>query len=236
MRGYWRDRRVRGVYKGKNIKKIGVFNLKSIEKPVFNGFVIDQSVNERYYGGYYKDKRTLGCLEREDSCYFGEFLNGEKEGFGVLEEKGVKYKGFFKKGVKNGLGAVFYSEGKVLKRVGVVDNGIWGFGEVFLRDGSVVYCDLGCFMKEGPLKVVGRVEGLDRVYEGELLDWEIEGFGVVYKGGRKVYEGEFRKGVYSGYGVLYGEEEVIGGVWVDGRMQCGWAGEEEEGWFRVKEF
>ena len=116
-------------------------------------------------------------LELDDGKYFGEIVNGKKEGKGIIcFNNGNRYEGEFKNDKYNGRGIYYWNNGNMYK--GDFINGKKeGKGKYYFKNGDI--------------------------YEGDFKNDKFNGKGIDYHNEGDRYEGDFRKGKYDGKGVIY---------------------------------
>jgi hypothetical protein len=103
----------------------------------------------------------------------GDFKNGYIEGFGVFQKGSCIYKGEWKNNLAHGLGECKHVDGSVYK--GSWDKGKKVFGTLYFPNGDV--------------------------YEGNFLNQDIHGRGIMKYNDYSVYEGDFVLGQKHGYGI-----------------------------------
>ncbi|CAD8156429.1 unnamed protein product [Paramecium octaurelia] len=157
----------------------------------------------------------------DDSCYFGQVENDQKNGTGILVWSVVgnildgiwvnnELNGFcrmiysngdifeceFKYGKANGFG-VFSTKSKVVK--GLWSNNVLnGEGQEIRSDGSKYF---GQF-KDGQKNGKGIIYFKDGCkYEGEISKNKLDGKGILVWNDSSYYEGEFRSGIINGSGI-----------------------------------
>lgn len=206
--------------------------------------------NSEYFGNFLKESKEGFGIERfvQKGCeYLGFFNQGLRKKLGVwreLNEKRVIFQGI-SDGTEEMFGTFCVNVGKVLRFTGkclikLEESGVRlepkGCGIVYLQGNLVVECEISAL---SPLFFDGKSFSFpeksrdfekktaakvyfpdDRVYEGEILDWEMHGVGFL-KGNRgKIYEGELEKGCFEGFGKCFGdEEEIYQGFMKSGRRE-----------------
>lgn len=106
----------------------------------------------------------------------------------------------------------------------------FGFGLIHLFNNTLVECDLSIFQglslkdtyllqkKEEKNQFVAILYfSDDNVYEGEVLDFTMHGYGCLKGPQGKIYEGEFREGKFHGFGKLYETEKIHEGFFKEGK-------------------
>lgn len=132
--------------------------------------------NGKYVGQMYKNSRHgKGAYHfNNESGYFGQWVNNQKEGFGCSYRKGfiLTYKGDFKKGKMHGLGEYYFSNGDIVKCQYVEDK----------KQGPGIY-----LWKNGA-KWTGYFENNLLHGDGEYIDPQGNKRNVSYRNGKIVSE------------------------------------------------
>ncbi|CAD8062620.1 unnamed protein product [Paramecium primaurelia] len=157
----------------------------------------------------------------DDSCYFGQVENDQKNGTGILVWSSIgnildgiwvnnELNGFcrmiysngdifeseFKFGKANGFG-VFQTKSKVVK--GLWKNNVLnGEGQEIRRDGQKYYGQFEDGQKNGK-GIIYYKDGCK--YEGEISKNKINGKGILVWNDSSYYEGEFSNGIINGSGI-----------------------------------
>ena len=96
-----------------------------------------------------------------------------------------------------------------------------------LQNGNEIECDISHifdkekldYVQKASYKMVGKIKFADKkmIYEGEIVNFRAEGYGILLENGVKVYEGEFVRDKFEGFGVFYEDMNVYHGFWIAGK-------------------
>lgn len=157
----------------------------------------------------------------ESYAYFGELLNGLREGQGRTEMQSghTAYEGGYRADQRDGFGTYYYKSGKICYVGDWKQNLRHGQGISFSsRDGSVF---VGKWKDNVP---TGSGTAFDAegnlIYTGEWKDGKRDGYGTEYRGGAVRYAGEWKEDRYNGKGTLtLANGTVLSGLFADGKAQ-----------------
>ena len=165
-------------------------------------------------------KRIIISAE-ESYAYFGDLLNGMREGNGRTEMTNghTAYEGGYHEDKRDGFGTYYYKSGKLCYVGNWKDNLRHGSGISFSsHDGSIFVgkwrdnIPTGCgtaFDAEGNL-----------LYTGEWKDGKRDGHGTEYRNGAVLYAGEWKDDLRHGKGTLtLANGTVITGIFENGKVQ-----------------
>lgn len=159
--------------------------------------------------------------EEESYAYFGDLLNGMREGDGRTEMANghTAYEGGYHADKRDGFGTYYYKSGKLCYVGNWKDNQRHGPGVSFSsRDGSVF---VGKWKDNVP---TGNGTAFDAegslLYTGGWKDGKRDGFGTEYRDGAAVYAGEWCEDLRHGRGTLTLKNgTVITGLFENGKVQ-----------------
>lgn len=157
----------------------------------------------------------------ESYAYFGELLNGLREGQGRTEMQNghTAYEGGYCADQRDGFGTYYYKSGKICYVGDWKQNLRHGQGISFSsRDGSVF---VGKWKDNVP---TGSGTAFDAegnlIYTGEWKDGKRNGYGTEYRSGAVRYAGEWKEDRYHGSGTLtLANGTVLSGQFADGKAQ-----------------
>lgn len=165
-------------------------------------------------------KRIIISAE-ESYAYFGDLLNGMREGNGRTEMANghTAYEGGYHEDKRDGFGTYYYKSGKLCYVGNWKDNLRHGPGISFSsRDGSIFVgkwrdnIPTGCgtaFDAEGNL-----------LYTGSWKDGKRDGHGTEYRNGAVLYTGEWKNDLRHGKGTLtLANGTIITGMFENGKVQ-----------------
>lgn len=165
-------------------------------------------------------KRIIISAE-ESYAYFGELLNGMREGSGRTEMANghTAYEGGYHEDKRDGFGTYYYKSGKLCYVGNWKDNLRHGSGISFSsRDGSIF---VGKWKDNVP---TGSGTAFDAegnlLYTGEWKDGKRDGYGTEYRNGAVLYTGEWRGDLRHGKGTLtLPNGTIITGLFENGKVQ-----------------
>ena len=165
-------------------------------------------------------KRIIISSE-ERYAYFGELLNGMREGDGRTEMSNghTAYEGGYHEDKRDGFGTYYYKSGKLCYVGHWKDNLRHGSGISFnSRDGSIF---VGKWRDNVP---TGSGTAFDAegnlLYTGGWKDGKRDGHGTEYRNGAVLYTGEWKEDLRHGRGTLTLENgTVITGIFENGKVQ-----------------
>jgi hypothetical protein len=159
-----------------------------------------------YEGNWFNNKKNgFGILVEGDvTNYKGEWKDNKYHGKGTLEQKdlGERYEGNFDSGEYNGMGTLITGNGRMSFSGSFLNGQPWNGSGSILIDEKTSYGGVwsnGSF--DGTAKV-GFTDG--RYYEGDMVQYRYEGFGVMHNGDGTKYSGQFTRGKRHGEGTLTG--------------------------------
>ena len=139
-----------------------------------------------------KDKQNLYGIEKwpKGSCYQGEYVDGNKEGYGMLLFEGNGgYEGEFRNGCISGIGVFYFVDNRRYEGEWK-NNKMHGYGTITWPDG--------------------------KFYEGEFNDDKKEGFGIFYSQ-KKIYMGIWKNSALDGKVIIIEGGRIKKQVWENGR-------------------
>ena len=155
--GYWKDSQAYGL---------GIYNKKNIIS---------------YQGWWKKDKQNGFGIEKWPKLdYFGEYLNGNKEGYGVLNIGDGIYEGEMKEGNINGVGCFIFKDKRKYEGE-FVNNKIEGYGILSWPDGKIF---VGSF-KDDLQNGFGVFYTSKKIYIGVWQNMLLEGEVIVIEGDKR---------------------------------------------------
>jgi hypothetical protein len=155
--GYWKDSQAYGL---------GIYNKKNIIS---------------YQGWWKKDKQNGFGIEKWPKLdYFGEYLNGNKEGYGVLNIRDGIYEGEMKEGNINGVGCFIFKDKRKYEGE-FVNNKIEGYGILSWPDGKIF---VGSF-KDDLQNGFGVFYTSKKIYIGVWQNMLLEGEVIVIEGDKR---------------------------------------------------
>ena len=179
---------------------------------------LQSSDDIRYkYLGYYKNNKFHGygiLIKENGECYYGEFRDGEKNGFGMLYSKTEVYRGFFYYDKKEGFGE-YFNKVDGLNYCGNFSNDKYnGYG--FYTDNKFKY--FGNFT-DGHLNGMGfYIWNCDNQYYGNWSNDKMNGFGIYLYNGGDIYIGNYLNDKKNGNGkfIYGGIKAMLEGDWKNG--------------------
>ena len=215
-------------------KSLNIFfeEVEEIEEDFFS------KIKNKYLNNY-ENK----VIENENGYYFGECINGKKEGYGIMFGKdGSMYFGEWENDLMKGNGIFYNNEGYIYKGewenneftsggmmdfFGVVNEGKFLNGEMY--EGKIYYFD---FMEyEGTFKnecLYGKAEIKNgNIYEGK---WENiagiyngNGEGIINYTNNDIYRGKWNNFKKHGKGIIYTEDgDIFESEWENDIIKGNW--------------
>ena len=212
------------LYENKNIIYEGEFNFGIIEghgKKIYddNSYYIGKFEDSKrngegilynkdniiiFEGTFENDKYKNGRLNYDDRSYYvGEFEDNKRNGKGILYKKDntIKYDGSFLNDNFSGEGKLYYEDNSyyIGNFINGLPNGkgvIYGYSKYNENNGKIV--------EEG--KVIENNDNNSKIYiiyEGDLINGELSGKGILQYEDGKYYDGEFENNKKNGKGELY---------------------------------
>lgn len=194
--------------------------------PIYSGFDYAYDVVRLKYMGYFEDGYYSGwgieysCPDLEDvQNNIFVYIENSEDGQMVCEKyfNPIEYIGEFKKGERKGEGAEF-SYPDISNFLEALDYGTPVSelpdlaGDIMIIQGDYKNGEI-----HGDCVIYGKGK---IVYEGELKNYLMDGYGKLYYLGTDTlkYEGEFKDGLYDGEGTEYSEDgdEIYSGEWENG--------------------
>ena len=155
--GYWKNSQAYGL---------GIYNKKNIIS---------------YKGWWKKDKQNGFGIEKWPKLeYYGEFINGNKEGLGVLNIKDGIYEGEMKDGNLNGIGCFIFKDKRNYEGE-FINNKIEGHGILYWPDGKIF---VGSF-KDDLQNGFGIFYTSQKIYIGIWQNMLLEGEVIVIEGDKR---------------------------------------------------
>ena len=133
-------------------------------------------------------------LNKGNSPYVGEMVNGVREGKGTYSfENGDKYEGFWKNNKMGGKGVYYFKNGDKY-------DGDWVEGK---KEGQGIY-----YFKSGAK------------YEGNWVQGKMEGKGIFYYNNGEKYDGDWKENKKEGNGIYYySNGSIYEGEWKDDKKE-----------------
>jgi S1-C subfamily serine protease len=161
-------------------------------------------------------------LRTDDEFYFGQAVNGFKQGFGVTEfDNGNFHVGQYSRNLRNGLGSFYWGQtnDELFGHVYIgsfVDGWRNGRGTYLLPSGNIYEGEWVEGDRTG--KGVKYFSSGNR-YEGDFISGERTGQGTLYLVNGDIYEGDFVSGERTGQGTLYlVNGDIYAGGFLNGKL------------------
>ena len=170
------------------------------------------------YLGYYKKNKYHGfgiLIKENEDCYFGEFRNGQKNGFGYFYTKKFIYKGFFYCNKKEGYGELINKEEGVSYCGNFANDKFNGYGYYF-KENKFKY--IGNFV-DGFLNGLGLyIWNNGDKYYGNWSGDKMNGIGIYYYKDGDIFIGNYFNDKKNGKGqYIYSERKsALEGEWKEG--------------------
>ena len=236
-----------------NIKTNIKTNIDKAKKKKKNGFHIQIWSKNHYYIGYYEDDMAdgLGKMITGNNKYYGEFKNGQSNGFGIFynnineiiyegywlndlqNEYGLEkwnddsiFFGNYSQGEKNGIGCYLWKDGSIYEGE-FCNNKFEGYGIYYYNNNKIYLGEWKNNKKNG----YGELIAGDRLYVGNYLNDHKNGFGISYwKNEDKLYVGFWKNNKKNGFGKFFHENKVRFGIWdyENEKLKIEWFKNDEE--------
>ena len=228
IKGLWNDRKCRGqrIVNG-IIHDTGTYEIYGKKTVRLSGFGFQNYDEDHCFftGIFLYNRRVFGELITLDTIYMGDFHNENYEGFGLLKHpiKKIDFFGNFKAG-KPHFGSIYIWEKSTIKKIRLCFDE--KFGLVCLQNGNELECKLCDIFDKEKIEIInknnrtiGKINFKDQktVYEGEIINFQADGIGILVEKGVKVYEGQFSFGEFEGFGVFYEYDRICEGFWHKGK-------------------
>ena len=189
---------------------------KDLEEHVQNKckFKIINYLNKGKYLGENKNniRNGYGILYYNDgSRYYGEWKNNNKEGYGICYfYSRNKYEGEWKNDKMEGYGIYYYNNGNRLEGEWK-NNEFFGNGKMYDYNNNIIF---EVELKDNQRNGYIIKYFIDGKYEGEIKNFKIEGYGILYINNIIAYQGGWKNNLNEGYGIYnYNDGSRYEGEW-----------------------
>ena len=167
--------------------------------------ILNYNDGDKYIGQFENDNfNGYGKYSTKKSCYMGEFVNNQIEGFGIEKwnDSDSYYIGNYIQQIKKGYG-IFVLNNNLSYEGEFNDNNFNGYGTLIINKDILVK---GFFTNNYIDKYNVFYENINenKIYEGEISDiFEFEGFGILYENNsRKISIGNWKGNKLNGESII----------------------------------
>jgi len=173
--------------------------------------ILNYNDGDKYIGQFENDNfNGYGKYSTKKSCYMGEFVNNQIEGFGIEKwnDSDSYYIGNYIQQIKKGYG-IFVLNNNLSYEGEFNDNNFNGYGTLIINKDILVK---GFFTNNYIDKYNVFYENIheNKIYEGEISDiFEFEGFGILKDNNNNIYIGFWNNNELNGEGIIFNNKKII---------------------------